>query len=62
MDILTVNQFVKQNPAFTEGGIRWDIFNAEKNGLKQNKVIIRKGRRVYIVPERYFAWLELQNS
>ena len=58
MQIATVPQLAKEHPALTEGGLRWDIFNAEENGLADSKAIIRKGRRVYIVVDRYFKWLD----
>jgi hypothetical protein len=60
--ISTVNQYCEKNPAFTPGGVRWDIFNAETNGLAESGAILRKGRRVYIVDDRYFAWLERQSG
>jgi hypothetical protein len=62
LHIATVPQLAKDNPALTEGGLRWDIFNAEKNGLAASKAIIRKGRRVYIVVDRYFEWLDSLGS
>jgi hypothetical protein len=57
----TVNQFLVENPAFTHGGVRWDIFNAERNGLAATGAIIRKGRRIYIDVDAYFAWLRKQS-
>jgi len=61
-NLLTVPQFVEQNPAFTVGGLRWLIFNEEKNGLKEAQAIIRLGRKVMIDADRYFNWLYEQNG
>lgn len=55
---LTVNQFAQKHPAFTIGGLRFQIFNEESNGLKQAGAIIRNGRRVLIKESAYFSWLE----
>ena len=59
---LTVNQFVTRHPAFTNGGLRAQIFNEDSNGLKQAGAIVRNGRKVLIKEAAYFAWLENQNK
>jgi hypothetical protein len=43
---------------FSEGSLRWLIFNCEKNGL--DKVLVRVGRKVFIDTQRFNAWLEWQ--
>ena len=58
----TVKQFVKENPAFTAGGIRLQIFNENSNGLKEAGAIIRIGRKVLIDADRYFDWVYNQNQ
>jgi len=58
----TVPQFAKSNPAFPVGGLRWQIFNEEKNGLKQAGAIVRVGRKVLIDTEKYFVWVYSQNQ
>lgn len=55
--LCTVQQFAGQQPALSEGSIRWAIFNAETNGLEESGALIRAGRRVLIDPVRYLAWL-----
>ncbi|MFO1362563.1 MAG: hypothetical protein U1F45_08810 [Burkholderiales bacterium] len=65
---LTVKQFSQKHRAWSEGSLRWLIFNAEPrmttagltggNGLQQ--AIIRIGRRVYLHEERFFVWFESQ--
>jgi len=60
--LLTVQQFVEKNPAFTVGGIRFQIFNEKTNGLKEARAIIRLGRKVIIDTDRYFDWVYSQNQ
>ena len=53
----TIKQFSKDHPAFPEGGLRWRIFHADKNGLANSGAIIRNGRRVLIDEEKFFDWV-----
>ena len=63
-NLRTVRQIVEaskkasgdQNPAITEGGLRWLIFRADQNGLAE--AIVRVGRRVLIDVEAFNRWLE----
>lgn len=59
---LTVNQFCDKHKAFKIGGVRSQIFNEDKNGLKKSGAIIRNGRKVLINEPKYFAWVEAQNG
>lgn len=59
--LFTVKQFAEQNPAFSIGGLRWQIFNEKNNGLKEAEAIIRVGRKVLIDADRYFTWVYNQN-
>ena len=52
-----VKQFCDENPAFTEGAVRWHIHNSDENGLEAFNAIIRLGRCVYIDVDRFFSWL-----
>ena len=54
----TVKQFCERYPAFTNGGLRFQIFNESNNGLKAAGAIIRNGRKVLINEDKYFLWLE----
>jgi hypothetical protein len=56
--LLTVKQFAQQQPALTEGGIRWDLFNRKTNGLAKSGAIVHRGRRILLDPVRYLEWLE----
>ncbi len=53
----TVKQFSKKHPAFPEGGMRWRIFHADKNGLTNSGALIRNGRRILIDEEKFFDWI-----
>lgn len=50
----TINQFTEANPAFSNGGVRWLLFNREKNGFK--KCVVKIGKRVLIDPEKFDEW------
>ena len=54
----TIKQFCERNPAFTQGGIRHNIFFEETNGLKESGAIVRNGGRILIHEKRLFAWIE----
>ena len=61
-NIRTVRQFKNEFPAFTEGGLRWLIFNAASNGLDDHDVLVRVGRRVYLDVDRFFEWIDSQQT
>lgn len=56
----TVRQFSAKNPAFPEGGLRYLIFHAEKNGF--DRCIRRIGRKVLIDEIEFFRWVDQQNQ
>lgn len=58
----TVKQHASKHPAFTAPAIRMLIFNEKKNGLADAGAIVRIGRRVLIDENRWFSWIESQNS
>lgn len=58
----TVKQFCQRHPAFTQGGLRHEIFNSARNGLKESGAIIRNGRKILINEQKYFARLESKNQ
>lgn len=61
-EIVTVKQAVKTHPFLTEGGLRFQIFNEDSNGLKEAGVVLRSGRKVLIDMDRYFTWLDAKNG
>jgi len=62
MALKTVNQILEAIPGLTPGGIRWDLFNAEQNGLAEAGAIIRRGRRILLDEERYLEWMRARSA
>ena len=58
----TIKQFCQRHQAFTEGGVRHNIFHEKTNGLAESGAIVRNGRRVLINEGKFFLWLEVQNK
>ena len=66
----TVKQFSKVHPAFSEGSLRWLIYNAqarhtsqgiiEGNGME--RALVRVGRRVLINESIFFEWINAQKK
>ena len=54
----TVQQFCEKHPFISQGGLRFQIFNAQQNGLSAHGAIIRLGRKVLIDESRYFDWVD----
>lgn len=59
-NLYTVKQFIEKHPAFTHGGMRHLIFKEHKNGFAT--CIVRIGRRVLIIEDKFFEWVELQQA
>ena len=60
-NIETVRTLAQKYPdVITEGGLRWEIFNKEKNGLKDSGALLKRGRKILIDADRYFEWLYSQ--
>ena len=56
--LLTVSQFCAKHSFISQGGLRFQIFNEENNGLAESGAIVRIGRRVLINEPKYFGWIE----
>jgi hypothetical protein len=57
-DLLPPNAFAARYPNLTTpGGLRWQIFCANQNGLEAAGAIVRRGRRVFVVVPRYMDWM-----
>jgi hypothetical protein len=60
-DLLTVKAFVKKFPEIgSEAAVRWQIFEAENNGLRESGAIIRLGKgrgKLLIDVPRYREWI-----
>jgi len=61
-NIVTVSEFAKRHSAFTEGSLRWMIFNAASNGLNESGAIIRLGRKVLIDEDKFRGYLVNNSS
>ena len=60
--LYTVQQFSEKHPFITTGGLRYQIFNSEENGLEKSGAIIHVGRRVLIDEGKYFKWIGAKNE
>lgn len=53
----TVKQLATESGgAFTEGSLRWAIFNEKSNGL--DRAVVRLGRRVLIDVPKFNEWID----
>lgn len=50
------------NHAVTIGGVRYDLFNRDHNGLAESGALVFRGRRILIYPSRYLRWMEAQTQ
>ena len=59
MALLRVNTFALKHAdkGLKVGGLRWQIFNENTNGLADSGAVVRNGRTVWIDEDRYFDWL-----
>lgn len=57
---LTVRQFSERHPAFSEGSLRWLIFNSgdPRRNVDLSPAIIKVGRRVYLDEAAFFTCLK----
>ena len=68
--LLTVKQFSVRHPAFSEGSLRFQIFNAEPRKTSRGEIpanglsaaLVRLGRKVMIDEAEFFNWLDRQNG
>lgn len=59
-EYLTVAQLSERYPAFTQGSIRWLIFNGKSNGF--NKVVRKIGRKVVLKLSDFKKYIEEQTQ
>lgn len=57
----TINQFIKEYPCFTQGSMRFYVFNEKNNGLESAGAVVRVGGKVLIDVKRFFNWVEKLN-
>jgi hypothetical protein len=56
MQLLTLKQTVERYPFFTLGGLQWQVFHRNTNGLA--KAVIKMRKRVLIDVDQFENWLE----
>mgnify|MGYP005670836367 CR=1 FL=1 len=56
--LYTVSGFAQRHDFLTEGALRFQIFNANNNGLAETGAIVRVGRKVLLNEPKYFGWME----
>lgn len=56
----TVKQFAKEKGFISESGLRWLIFNADRNGF--DKVIKRIGKKIVLDYCAFESWIEETNQ
>ena len=56
--LLTVSQFCTKHTFISQGGLRFQIFNVDNNGLTAFGAIVRMGRKVLVDESCYFEWVE----
>jgi hypothetical protein len=50
------------NNVVTIGGVRYDLFERDKNGLADSGALVFRGRRILIFPSRYVRWMEARSQ
>jgi len=60
--LLKVPQFSERHPAFSEGALRWLVFNSGKNGLDACGAVLRLGHKVVIDEQKFLAWVQAQSK
>ena len=58
----TVRQHCDRHPFVTEGGVRFQIFNRQTNGLEKSGALVRLGRKILIDENKYFDWIDSQQK
>ena len=58
--LLTVKQFAQEYPAFSEGRLRWLLFNRQWNRFEE--AVVQVGRSILIDTKKFHQWLALPNE
>lgn len=69
-ELVTIKQFAEKYPAFSEASLRYLIFESKPRKSSKGEVagngvdvaLRRVGRRIYIVPAAFFAWVDTING
>lgn len=55
-NFMTVKQVAEKYPAFPQGGLRFMIFHADKNGF--DRCLRRVGRKVLVEEGEFLRWVD----
>ena len=59
---LSIKQFAEKHKFYPLGRLRSRIFFADSNGMAEQGVILREGRRVFVNETKFFTWLESHST
>jgi hypothetical protein len=59
-NLMSVKLFCENYPVFSTGSIRSYIFFSNSNGMDENKVIKRIGKKILIDVEAFFRWIDIK--
>lgn len=59
-DLHQLAQFSRKYPAWSVPSLRFHVFRAKQNGMEEQGVIWRIGRRLYISESAFFGWVAQQ--
>lgn len=58
--LLRVPQFAAKHHGFSVGTLRWWLYFRESNGL--SRAVVKVGRSLYIDEEKFFQWIDNQQT
>lgn len=61
LNLTTITKFSAKSD-FSEGQLRWMVFNPATNGMDDSRVVYRIGRRVYLDEDAFYVWAQTQNG
>lgn len=59
-DLYQLAQFSEKYPAWSVPSLRFHVFHAKQNGMEEQGVIWRLGRRILISESAFFRWVAQQ--
>ena len=62
MDLIPVTQWNNYHKWPTKSSLRYLIFHARENGLKEMKAILKINGRVLVDADKFFKWVEEKNQ
>ena len=59
-DLHKIRQFAEKYDAWSEASLRDHVFHGKENGMEEQGVIWRIGRRIYLSESAFFRWVAQQ--